>query len=255
MKRRCAGILVATLLALAGAAEARAEVALPPVFGTDMVLQRGRPLPVWGTAKPGEKITVSIAGQSKTGRTDAKGRWKVTLDPLKAGGPHEFVVSGTNTIRLTGVLVGEVWVCSGQSNMQWPVRQSADSAREIDAASFPQLRLLSVPRKTAEQPATRFKGAWTACTPKSVANFSAVAYYFGRRLHRTLEVPVGLIHTSYGGTPAEAWMDRKAFKKHKRLKPLIERWDKAVKRSDVNARTRVSRTPGAPSSTGPCSPR
>lgn len=234
MTRTTCGIVLAALLAGMTALEARAEVALPPVFGTGMVLQRGGPIPVWGTAKPREEVRVAIAGQTQKTRADAKGHWKVTLEAMQAGGPHELVVQGTNTLRLTGVLIGEVWVCSGQSNMQWAVRQSADSAREIALATFPQLRLLSVPRATAEQPATTFKGAWTACTPKSVANFSAVAYYFGRNLHRTLEVPVGLIHTSYGGTPAEAWMDRKAFKKHKQLKPLIERWKKAVARSDVN---------------------
>lgn len=241
MIRSTSGLILATLLVAGLATEARADVILPPVFGPGMVLQRDGPVPVWGTASPREDVTVSVAGQSKKTRAGAKGQWRVTLDPMKAGGPHEFVVQGNNTLRLTGVLVGEVWVCSGQSNMQWSVKQSADGAREIALATFPQLRLLSVPRKTAEQPQTTFKGAWTACTPKSVASFSAVAYYFGRNLHRTLEVPVGLIHTSYGGTPAEAWMGRKAFKKHKSLKPLLERWKKAVARSDVNPKVADAR--------------
>ncbi|MDF1700715.1 MAG: sialate O-acetylesterase [Planctomycetota bacterium] len=225
-------IPLALLLALlASSVNARADVSLPNVFGSDMVLQRGRPVPIWGRAKAAEKITVTFLGQTHTTRANGKGRWRVTLDPLEAGGPHEMVVQGKNELRLAGVLVGEVWVCSGQSNMQWSVKQSARAEAEIDAARFPKLRLLSVPRRSAIEPESDFKGAWAPCSPETVANFSAVAYYFGRRLHQELEVPVGLIHTSYGGTPAEAWMDAPALKRTKGLKPLRTRWDTAVKRA------------------------
>ncbi len=223
-------LLLSTLLALlvAAAAEARADASLPSVFSDGMVLQRDRPVPVWGKAKPAEKITVTCAGQTQTARADSKGRWKVTLDALEAGGPHTLVVQAKNTITIKDVLVGEVWVCSGQSNMQWPVSRSANPTAEIDQARYPKLRLLQVPRGTEPELQDDFEGAWAPCTPKTVAAFSAVAYYFGRRLHEELEVPVGLIHTSYGGTPAEAWMDTKTLGRTKKLKPLRLRWERAV---------------------------
>ena len=229
-------IVLGVLAVLALAATARADVALPSVFGNDMVLQRGRPVPVWGTAEPNEKVTVQIAGQTKEARTDTKGRWKVTLDALKAGGPHELVVKGANEIRLTGVLVGEVWVCSGQSNMQWAVARSADAQKEIAAAEHPRIRLLTVPRRPMAEPQTDFEGRWAVCSPKTVPQFSAVAYYFGRRLQRHLDVPIGLINTSYGGTPAEAWTDLAALKKPHALTPLLKRWKKVMHANRHRAR-------------------
>ncbi len=224
---------LAALVLLAGTAHA--DVALPSVFGKDMVLQRGRPVPVWGTAKPSESVTVSVAGQTQTARADTKGRWRVTLTAMKAGGPHEMVVQAANEIRLTGVLVGDVWICSGQSNMQWPVNRSADATKEIEAADHPQIRLLSVPRRPKESPQTDFQGVWVPCSPKTAGGFSAVAYYFGRKLHQRLGVPIGLINTSYGGTPAESWMDAKSLKKERKLAPLLGRWKKRLDRARPGA--------------------
>lgn len=225
---RTLALLVVSFAFVLAAEAAFAEVSVPSVLSDGMVLQRDEPAPVWGKAKPAEKITVTFAGQTKTTRAGSKGRWRVDLDPLAAGGPHELVIAGKNTITIRDVLVGEVWICSGQSNMQWSVRQSAHPQREIDAANHPKLRLLQVPRGTEPTPQDDFEGAWVACSPKTVANFSAVAYHFGRRLHEALDVPVGLIHTSYGGTPAEAWMDTATLKKTKALKPLRLRWERAV---------------------------
>lgn len=216
------------LVALAGVA--RAEVSLPSVFGDHMVLQRDKAVPIWGRARPNERITVTCAGQTKTTRAGTKGTWRVDLDPLEAGGPHELVVHGKNEVRIRDVLVGEVWICSGQSNMQWSVRLSADPTKEIAAATHPRLRLLSVPRRPMESPQEDFRGAWVVCSPASIPNFSAVAYYFGRKLQSELDVPIGLINTSYGGTPAEAWTDAKALRKERKLGPLLERWAKALKR-------------------------
>ncbi len=229
-------IALAALAALVlSASAAHADVALPSVFSDHMVLQKGRPVPVWGTGKTNEKVTVTIAGQTKHARVGTKGTWKVVLDPLVARGPHEMVVKGNNEIRIQDVLVGEVWVCSGQSNMQWTVRQSGDAAREIEKANWPRMRLLTVPRRPMTEPQGDFQGRWQVCSPETIANFSAVAYYFGRALHeagdvRAGEVAIGLINTSFGGTPAEAWTDMKALKKERKLAPLLERWTKAVKR-------------------------
>ncbi|MBW2372046.1 MAG: sialate O-acetylesterase [Deltaproteobacteria bacterium] len=221
-----AALLAAGLLAEAAAA----DVELPRVFGPDMVLQQGQPVPVWGRAASGEKVTVTIAEQSATARTNGKGRWKLTLAPLAAGGPHTMTVRGKNEIQLTGVLVGEVWICSGQSNMAWAVRSAANAKREIAAADFPRIRLLTVPRRPMAKPQDDFEGAWTACSPNTIPNFSAVGYYFGRALHLALYVPVGLINTSYGGTPAEAWTSYEGLKKVRALRPLVDRYDQAVKR-------------------------
>jgi sialate O-acetylesterase len=206
-------------------ASAVAAVKLPAVFGNNMVLQCDQSVPVWGWADKGEEVTVSVAGQTLSTKTDDHGRWKLTLDKLAATGPLEMIVKGSsgNAITLKNVAVGEVWVCSGQSNMAMTVVQCNDAQQEISAADYPNLRMLTVSRAKAKQPADDFKGAWTPCSPKSVGGFSAVAYFFGRRLHKELNIPVGLIHTSWGGTPAEAWTSRKTLEANPALKPLANK--------------------------------
>jgi sialate O-acetylesterase len=174
-----------------------------------MVLQRNMAVPVWGWAAPGEKITVSLAGQKKTAEADKDGAWLVRLDSMPAGGPFEMSVSGNKgSVTLRNVLVGEVWVCSGQSNMQWPVKQTQNGEQAAAAANNPNLRLYYVPRKPADVPVANVDASWVECEPKAVADFSAVAYYFGRDLQEKLGVPVGLIHTSWGGTAVELWMSK-----------------------------------------------
>ncbi len=222
--------LVAVALLIATAAAAHADVTLPSVFSDHMVLQRGQAVPVWGRGKPGERVTVELAGQKKATRVKTRGTWRVVFDALEAGGPHRLVVQASNRLTFEDVLVGEVWVCSGQSNMAWSVKGSADATAEIAAAAYPKIRLLTVPRRPMLLPRRDFRGSWTVCSPTTVPGFSAVAYYFGRRLHKELGVPIGLINTSYGGTPAEAWTDDKALRKERKLAPLLERWAKALKR-------------------------
>ena len=201
-----AGRLVYSLAVLLLAAPSlSADVSLPKIIGDSMVLQRGRTVPIWGKATPGEKVTVAIGETEANATTDADGRWSVKLAALEAGGPFEMSVTGTNRITLRNVLVGEVWVCSGQSNMEWPMTAVDNSASEIAAADHPRLRLFHVERKRSEQPVDDVSGQWQACTPETVAKFSAVAYFFGLRLQERLDVPVGLIETAWGGTPAEHW--------------------------------------------------
>lgn len=208
---------------------AAAEIRLPSVFGNHMILQADGPAPIWGTAEPGEKVQVAIAGQSAAGRADKDGHWVAQLNGLKAGGPHTLTVRGRSELRtITDVLIGEVWVCSGQSNMQWSVRQSGNPDEEIAAANHPQLRLFHLERETAEAPKQDCKGTWAVCTPESVADFSAVAYYFGREVQKLRGVPVGLIHTSWGGTAAEAWTSRPTLEAHPNLEPILSRWDGIV---------------------------
>ena len=196
---------VALLLALATATAA--DLRLPTVFGDHMVLQRGRPIPVWGWAAPGSTITASLAGARTQATVDERGAWHLTLAPQPAGGPHQLVIEGDGRLVLTDVLVGEVWIGSGQSNMQWSVAASDDAEAEIGAAEWPRIRLFQVARDTAFVPQDDVDASWQVCSPATVSGFSAVAYYFGRRLHRELRVPVGLLHSSWGGTRIEPWTD------------------------------------------------
>jgi sialate O-acetylesterase len=181
-----------------------AEVKPNPLFAEGAVLQRDCPVPVWGTARDGEKIIVEF-GDQKLSTTAVAGKWSVNLKPLAAGGPFTLKISGDQVVTIENVLVGDVWICSGQSNMQFPLAGSASAAREIPKANYPKIRLFSVPRKTAVKPIAEAAGAWAECTPETARHFSAVAYFFGRDLHQKLGVPIGLIHSSWGGTPAQAW--------------------------------------------------
>ena len=204
--RTCFAQLATALAALAASPAARADVRLPHVFGNHMVLQRDAKLPVWGWAEPGEKVSVQLGDRPAVATTATpKGEWRVTLPPTQAGGPLKLTVTGRNRLVLDDVLVGEVWVCSGQSNMWWTVRLSLNPNKEIAAAKFPQIRLLSIPQKAAPAPMDDVQAAWTVCSPETIAHFSSCAYFFGRHLHRELKVPVGLINTSWGGTRIEPW--------------------------------------------------
>jgi sialate O-acetylesterase len=202
--------LLAAGLALCGAANVLADVKLPALFSDNMVLQQGLAVPVWGWADEGESVTVEFQKQ-KVSTTASQGKWQIRLRKLQAGGPDTLTVSGHNQIQLQNVLVGEVWICSGQSNMEWPLRASFDSAQVISKSANPTLRLFTVAKFKANEPTNNVTGSWTVCAPETVPNFSAVAYYFGRDLQRALGVPVGLIHTSWGGSPAEVWMSEETL--------------------------------------------
>lgn len=185
---------------------------LPSLFTDHMVLQRDRALPIWGWAKPQTTVSVTLAGQSRSALADSTGRWQVAMPALPAGGPHEMVVaSAAESIKISDVLVGEVWVCSGQSNMEWPLASARDGERESANANHPQIRLYNVPRVASMTPSTDIDTRWTACTPENARGFSAVAYFFGRQLQQTLGVPIGLINTSWGGTAVECWIPREAL--------------------------------------------
>ncbi|MFP4057438.1 MAG: sialate O-acetylesterase [Candidatus Brocadiia bacterium] len=221
-------LVPAFVLALLFAPGAAADPKLPGIFGDHMVLQRGRPVPVWGTADPGEAITVSVADQKGTVEADKQGTWKVQLKPLQAGGPLQLTVAGKTTVTLTDVLVGEVWVCSGQSNMAWPLRAASHAKAETAEAAYPKIRLFSVPHQVAQVVQDDCGGSWALCGPETVPGFSAVGYFFGRELHKELDVPVGLIHSSWGGTPAEAWTERSFLEKHNATLPILARWLRTV---------------------------
>ncbi|MEZ4701581.1 MAG: sialate O-acetylesterase [Rhodothermales bacterium] len=193
-----------------------ADIAVPSIFGDHMVLQRDMNVPVWGTALPGGTVRVEIDGQSHRARVAPDSTWRVDLAPLQAGGPYELVIAGADTTVFSDVLVGEVWVGSGQSNMEMPLAgwgRVKDYEKEIAAASFPPIRLWQAEHTVAFSPQTEVPNTgWQPTTPETVAEFSSVAYFFGRDLHRTLDVPIGLIHSSWGGTIAEAWTSAGALR-------------------------------------------
>ena len=209
-------------MVVAGASTTWAAVRLPAVIGDNMVLQRGRAVPIWGWADPGEQVTVTLARRTAVTKAADDGRWKVAFKELPPRQPLEMTVQGSSgsTLTLKNILVGEVWVASGQSNMELPVKVAKEAKREIAAADYPNIRLFTVVKKKAAEPQTDCKGKWVECGPKTVGDFSAVAYYFGRQLYRDLNVPIGLIHTSWGGTPAEFWTSRRALEADPALKSL-----------------------------------
>ena len=219
-----AGTSGLVLALLSTASPARADVKLPAIFGSHMVLQRDLADKVWGKADEGEEVTVTIADQTKTTKANEKGMWSVNLDPLKAGGPHVLTVKGKNTVKFEDVLVGEVWICSGQSNMQWDLKAANDGDLEALAANFPKIRLISVPQLGTQEPKDDFKGEWEPCTPETAKNFSAVGFLFGKQLYQTLDVPIGLIDDSWGGSAAEAWVRRDLLEKDEKFKSLMDRW-------------------------------
>jgi sialate O-acetylesterase len=219
---------VSLLFLLLAATAAAADVKLPAIFSDHMVLQQQMPLAVWGWATPGERVEVRLRAQRVSTTADREGRWRVTLAPETAGGPDELVVTGgTGKKRFTDVLIGEVWVGSGQSNMQWEVRQAQDADTEIAAANHPKIRLFSVKRVTSLEPkddVTPMDDAptWAAASPATIPRFSAVGYYFARALQQARDgVPIGFVHSSWGGTPAEAWTRRAVLEDDPALQPLL----------------------------------
>ena len=222
MKSPTAHITTASLaIAALSSASLLAAVKPNPLFTDGAVLQRGQPVPVWGTANEGEKVTVELGNQKLT-TTAKNGAWRVDLQPLTVGGPFTMTLSGENTVTVNNLLVGEVWVCSGQSNMEFSFARTATVKEETPKATFPQIRMFTVKKKTAVNPQTQAEGAWVECSPQTVSGFSAVGYFFARDLYQKLGVPLGMIHTSWGGTPAQAWTSIEGFGDDPELKEYAE---------------------------------
>ena len=202
----------------------RAEVRLPDILGDSMILQQNQKVPIWGIAEPGETVTVGFQKQKLTVAADAGGKWRVDLKPLKADfTPQTLTIEGKNKIELKNILIGEVWLVSGQSNMQWTLMQSINGEREAAAANHPNIRLFNASREVAFKKKQGKLGDWAACTPETVKEFSGAGYYFGVRLERELKVPIGLINSSYGGSQAEAWTPVEYLSANADLKATVER--------------------------------
>ncbi|WP_113960107.1 sialate O-acetylesterase [Roseimicrobium gellanilyticum] len=203
-------------------APSMAAVRLHPLFAENAVFQCDKPVPVWGWADMGEEVAVTFADQSKTVKADEQGKWMVKLDAMKASAiPGVLTAKGTNTITAKNILVGEVWLGSGQSNMAMTVNRAKDFEKEKQAAELPQIRMFTVKSTPSDKPQSICEGQWVECSPDTVAGFSATAYFFGREIHRELKLPVGIINSSVGGTPIDSWISAEAQRASADLKPLI----------------------------------
>lgn len=253
MNLRFLALLLASALPLA----AHAEVSLPKIFSSHMVLQRDMPIHIWGNANPGEQVSVSLHGNSATVTADKSGRWSVYLAPQTAGGPFTLEVHAANTIRLDDILLGDLWFASGQSNMEMPLAgfSSApikDSEKEIAAANHPKIRLLLVTKDASPYPLEEPKTVtgWSVCTPESARSFSAAAYFFGRDLQQHQDVPIGLIDSTWGGTPAEAWMSLTGIASDASLMPVFsgraERMDREASERRLDQIAEQARREGKP---------
>lgn len=242
--RRTRNAVTAVLAFAMFTAAAHPDVRLPGIFGDNMVFQRGLPAPVWGKADPGETVTVTLKGAGKpdapdplmrasevrTARTTAgaDGRWMVRLRKLPAGGPYRMTVAGKNTVVFENAAVGEVWVCSGQSNMWWTVELVKGIEDAVAASDYPSLRYFTVAMTSLEEPQFDFPGAkpeWVECTHETAKKFSAVAFFFGKNLQEELHIPIGLIHSSWGGSVAEAWTSIGTLRSDPLLRPIVDNLD------------------------------
>jgi sialate O-acetylesterase len=217
-------------------ANALADVTLPSLLADHMVVQRGLPVHAWGMAGAHENVSVTFRGESKSTTADDLGRWSLYLSPGEAGGPFQMTVKGTNTITLNDVLVGDVWVASGQSNMEFPMKELVDANAEIAAAQFPKIRIFRVDHRPSDYPRSDVPAkAWALCTPENVRDSSAVAYYFARDLHQKLNVPIGLVESFWGGTPAESWTSLHSLAADASLMPVFAERSKTLDEQETTA--------------------
>lgn len=258
---RCLGFLSFLCFALFSFS-ARAQVTLPSLLADHMVVQRGLPVHVYGMSAPGETISVTFRNEAHSTTSDGLGRWSVYMSPGEAGGPFQMIVKGPNTIQLNDVLVGDVWVASGQSNMEFPLKELVNPAQEIAAANYPKIRIFRVEHRPSDYPRSDVEAkTWAACTPETVVDSSAVAYYFARDLDQRLNVPIGLIETFWGGTPAESWTSLHSLAADASLMPIfaeraetidarettilqLEQQDRAYERAATQARADGKPVPG-----------
>lgn len=243
ISRPCLHVFSAVLL-FATCAFSQAELKLSAVFSDHMVLQQKKPIQVWGWTNPGQKVTVTLnvadKDASAQATADANGRFDIQLDAVEGSfTPGQLTIAADETRVFKDVLIGEVWLCSGQSNMAWSVRSANDPDLESLTANYPSLRLISVPQVGTQEVQTSFDGAWQKCTPETVKDFSAVGYFFGRQLHQTLNVPVGLIDNAWGGSACEAWVKRDLLDADEKYQPLMERWKQTEATYDHEAATKA----------------
>lgn len=223
-----ASLLLASILTPTASAADTPHPFLHPVFSDNMVLQRNHEIPVWGWTAPGQTVSARIQDHTTSTVADDNGRWELHLPKMRHGGPYKLSIQGPSSVTLTNVLIGDVWLCSGQSNMEMGIGEVKNAREEIAQAHYPHIRLLSIPKKIASEPQDTFSGRWKTCTPENVVQgdyngFSAAGFFFGRDLHLELGVPIGLIDSTWGGTVAEAWTSASALQAMPDFKPAVTR--------------------------------
>ena len=229
MKRSLFYPVIIFLIILGTVTSAQTGLSLHALFSDNMVLQRYLKNPVWGTAEVGKKVEVRIGLNLKSTIADANGRWKLFLDEMSAGENYVMTVSsGKDTVKFKNVSVGEVWLCSGQSNMEFQLSKSENGETEINNANDARIRLFTVAHKSSPEPLESCEGVWKVCSPEYVKNFSAVAYHFAKNLVKEINVPIGLIHSSWGGTAIETWISKEILESDPEFKGVFERWNKIV---------------------------
>ncbi len=216
--------LLTTFAMLLAASSAQAALKVPNVFGNHMVVQQKAPIKVWGWTNPGQAVTVEMGGKSVAATADADGRFDAALPEFVAGGPHQLTIKADETVTFEDVLVGEVWVCSGQSNMQWSVNASNDADLKRLTARNPNIRMINFPQVGTQEPILTHDRQWMVCNSETVGGFSAVGYFFARQLQETIDVPVGMINNAWGGSACEAWINRDVLSADEQFKPLLDRW-------------------------------
>ena len=231
--------IFALLFLLTATTTVHADVKLAQVFSDHMVLQRNAEVPVWGWGMAGEKISVTLGQNSVTAATSADGRWMARLPKMSAGGPHKLVVKGSSTVEVSDVLIGEVWLCSGQSNMAMTVSRAKDFDQEKTKADFPNIRMFKTGAHATPDQQSDCKGTWIQASSKSVGAFSATAWFFGRKLHKELDVPIGLINSSWGGTDVAAWTSLSAQKAVRSIVPKLDQWDAQMAKYSESAATQT----------------
>jgi sialate O-acetylesterase len=226
-----ANLRLAALLFFGAASSLRAEVTMPAILSSHMVVQRAQPIHLWGWATPQESVSAEFNGTQQSATADRLGRWEIFMPPQSAGGPYKLTIRAANTIELADVLVGDVWFASGQSNMEMPLEGFpgsavvTNSAEEIRSANQPAIRLLLVHKKASDFPLRDYATtSWTACTPETAAKFSAVAYFFAKQLADREHIPIGLIDSTWGGTPAEAWVSMQRLSADSSFMPVFAEW-------------------------------
>jgi len=226
-----------TLTVFIGACSVHADVSLPPVFSDHAVLQRGVPIAVWGAAEMGERVEISFAGQTVRTVADDHGEWRITLPPIAASKQPQTmtIVGAEHTVTVSDVLVGEVWLCSGQSNMEWPLRATLNSEQFAADAKFDHIRTFKIPHINEARPQESAPGEWVVCSPQTAPNFSAVAFHFGCMLHEALDVPIGLVDSSWGGSTVEAWIPMETLEELTAARHLVEPYRQYVRDMQMDA--------------------
>ncbi len=223
-------IVICACTLAAWPAVCQAEVTLPNIFGNHMVLQQQQANKIWGKAAAGEQVTVTLGESSFQATADEQGNWSGMLPEVAAGGPYELRIQASNEIVISDVLVGEVWICSGQSNMEWRVSRDRSKVNDADlvqaAANYPEIRMINYPNVGSQEPVWSHEDAqWMVCSPETVGEFSGVGYFFGRQLYHTIDVPIGLINNAWGGSAADAWIDRQLLEANADYRPTMARWE------------------------------